>query len=122
MLQKMGKGFPTGKNHISEAQLAELVANALKAQLGAVKNGANTIERWTGVSNRTAKNWLAGTHAPSAAHLIQLSKYSDHVLHTLLLVAGRPVLSLGTNLMTLKQNLIEVVETIDIALGVDGAA
>ena len=45
--------------------------------------------RWTGVSERTARNWISGSHAPAGEHLIELIRNSDAVLSAVLALAGR---------------------------------
>jgi hypothetical protein len=45
--------------------------------------------RWTGVSERTARSWISGTHARAGEHLIELMRNSDAVLSAVLILAGR---------------------------------
>ena len=33
--------------------------------------------RWTGASERTVKNWFAGTSGPSGEHLVAIVRHSD---------------------------------------------
>ncbi|CAO4145722.1 hypothetical protein DHODJN_09770 [Methylorubrum extorquens] len=53
-----------------------------------------TAARWTGASERTAKNWLVGTYAPSREDLVALACHSERVLVTVLILASRQGLAL----------------------------
>jgi hypothetical protein len=62
MFPKMGKTFPDddeGKVDRLKYQMA--IAAALKRELGGSHRAIKIVMRWTGVSERTAKNWLAGS-------------------------------------------------------------
>jgi hypothetical protein len=85
MLPKAGKVLPNGAqpDHKLMNPYAVAIREALRHK--AIK----TVMRWTGASERTAKNWLAGTVGPSGEHLILLAQNSDRVLLTFLQLAGR---------------------------------
>ena len=90
MLHKKGKVFPKGKSGlISEANLRIQIAGALSNELGGSNRAAKTVMKWAGVSERTAKNWMAGTHTPSCRNLIELMRHSDAVLEVVLCLANR---------------------------------
>lgn len=90
MLHKKGKVFPSGENGLDlEAILRSQIASALSEELGGSNRAAKTVMKWTGVSERTAKNWTAGTHSPSCANLIELMRHSDAVLDVVLCLANR---------------------------------
>jgi len=89
---KMGKvlpmatGVPTGA---LRQQYPLIVAGALNDELGDTHRAIKTVIRWTGASERTAKNWLAGTSGPSGEHLIALARNSNEVFEAILLLVGR---------------------------------
>lgn len=90
---KMGKVFhppvPAKSSRRARGQYAVVVAGALRDEVGETHNAIKTIVKWTGASERTVKNWLAGTSGPSGEHLISLARHSDEIFATLLLLAGR---------------------------------
>jgi hypothetical protein len=65
------------------------IGKALRAELGGSHRAIKTLMRWTGASERTAKNWLAGAHAPSGCYLIILVRESNLVARTVFQLAGR---------------------------------
>ena len=66
--------------------LAKGVADALRAELG--RSAAKTVARWTGVTDRAAKKWLAGKAMPGGEHLVTLMRPSDAILAVVLRAAG----------------------------------
>lgn len=96
MRAKMGNGFPkmgsplplsadTGTASSYEA----IVAAAIRAELGGSRRAIKTLMRRTGVSARTAKNWLSGETGPTGAHLVELMRTSDRMFDAVLQMAGR---------------------------------
>ncbi|GAB3266068.1 hypothetical protein GCM10027296_43580 [Chitinimonas naiadis] len=75
------------------------IAEAIQRELGASRGAAKTLMRWTGVSERTAKNWMAAKRGPSGVDLLCLARHSDEVLRAMLILIGKPTLStaVGTN-------------------------
>jgi hypothetical protein len=69
--------------------------------------------RWTGVSERTAKNWLAGSHGPSGEHLINLMRCSDEVLIAVLEIADRESSKAGILLSELRTALLRMASIVD---------
>ena len=69
--------------------------------------------RWTGASDRTAKNWLSGCCGPSGGHLIQLARESDTVLAAILGLAGRNRHMVGADLLQIRAALVTATELID---------
>ena len=67
---------------------ALVIAGALHDQLGD-SHRIKTVARWTGASERTVKNWLAGSSGPSGEHLIALARNSDEVFDAILILTGR---------------------------------
>jgi hypothetical protein len=91
---KMGRVLPKASDSRAPAgalrqQYALVVAGALHDELGGGHRAIKTVVRWTGASERTAKNWLAGTSGPSGEHLIALTRNSDEVFDAILILAGR---------------------------------
>ncbi len=84
--------FPNKGNKLprdAEGAFAAQIALALRRELGASRAAAKTVARWTGASERAAKNWLAGRYGPSGEHLVALARHSPGVLDLVLLLAGR---------------------------------
>lgn len=113
MFPKKGKSFPISRDRLTEAEFAQVIASALKVEFGSTRHGAKTIMKWTGTSQRTAKNWLSGSNAPSGLHLILLARESNAVLRALLLLAERPEISLGSNLLSLRRMLTDTIAALD---------
>lgn len=66
-----------------------IIASALRRELGGSRRAIKTLERWTGATPRTAKNWLSGSTGPSGEHLMLLLRYSDEVFKTVLAEVDR---------------------------------
>lgn len=77
---------------------AACISKALGDELGQSARAAKTIMRWTGVSERTAKYWLAGAKAPSGCQLILLAKNCDAVLQEFLRLSGRDLYEVSIEL------------------------
>lgn len=113
MFPKKGKTFPTGRDTITDAEFAQAIGSALKVEFGSTRNASKTIMKWTGVSSRTAKNWLNGSNAPSGLNLILLARESNAVLQAMMVMANRPEMSLGANLIFLKRILEDTIIALD---------
>ena len=113
MFSKKGNLFPIGRDTLTDAEFAQVIASALKVEFGSTRHGAKTIMKWTGVSQRTAKNWRSGKNAPSGTHLVMLARESNAVLKALMLMAERPEMSLGASLLSLKRLLTETMAALD---------
>lgn len=98
MLPKTGSRLPRPTKPISEAEYAAAISAALRAELGATGAAAKTIIRWTGASDRSARNWITGATAPSAHHLMSMMRESEAVLSTVLAMTVRPELALAADL------------------------
>jgi HTH domain len=68
----------------SPRNYAEKIADALKSELGGSHRTIKTIMRWTGSSEKTAKNWLGGETGPSGHFLIRLCIKSAKVRELIL--------------------------------------
>lgn len=113
MFSKEGRTFPVGRDRLTDAEFALVIASALKVEFGSTGHGAKTIMKWTGVSQRTAKNWLSGSNTPSGVHLILLARESNAVLKAIMLMADRPEMSLGASLISLRRLLTETLSALD---------
>jgi len=56
----------------SPKDYAELIAKALKTELGNTHRSVKTIMQWTDASERSVKNWLSGESGPSGYFLLRL--------------------------------------------------
>ena len=122
MFPKMGKTFPNGYGkRINRIEYQAAIAAALKRELGGSHRAIKTVMRWTGVSERTAKNWLAGSHGPAGEHLIELRQSADEVLAAVLALSGRSDLKIGAGLQETREILLHLLEALDILLGAPGA-
>ena len=84
MLPKSGTLLPARGAVLTERDYSSRVRQALRDDLGGSRMAAKLIMRWTGASNRTARNWLNGAASPSGYHLICLARESDAVLGAVL--------------------------------------
>jgi hypothetical protein len=120
MLPKKGKEFPKrdgkGSNRLN---YTGAVAAALRAELGNTHQALKTVMRWTGASERSAKNWLAGTRGPAGEHLISLLRNSDAVLDAILRLSGREASLTVVNLFDARATLRVMVKKFDELLGAD---
>ena len=89
------------------------IAEALRAEFGSTAGAAKRIGRITARNERAARNWLDGRNGPSAENLIALMGHSDHVLRTVLGLAGRSELTLATDLADLKQMVRRLLERLE---------
>jgi hypothetical protein len=114
MLPKKGKKLHRrGQGDGGELNFGKLIAEALRTELGSNHRTIKTVMRWTGASERTVKHWFAGTHGPRGEHLVALSRHSDEVFRTFLLLVGRGPIILSAKLAELRSKLLDVVEHID---------
>lgn len=113
MLTKTGNFFPSAE------QYAKRMACALDSELGATHQAAKTLMRWTNASERTVKNWMAGTSGPRGEHLIALVRHSDAALKAFLLMADRPQALLVADLCVLRSRLLTMVQDVDGVLLID---
>jgi hypothetical protein len=114
MFPKEGNKLPRRPQGPSgDVEFEQAIASALVRELGLTHRAVKTVMRWTGASERTVKHWFAGTHGPNGQHLIALARHSDAIVVYFLLAAGRPSLSLGIRLHTVRGQLHELVESID---------
>src|SRR5262249_61825552 len=95
MFPKKGKGFPGTGGTRGEHDYAASIATALRGELGDSHQAIKTVMRWTGATDRTAKNWVTGIRGPTGEHLISLARHSDAVFEVIIRAAGRGTLLLA---------------------------
>jgi hypothetical protein len=114
MFPKRGKGFPsaggTGEPRLS---YAASIAMALRIELGDSHQAIKTVMRWTGATDRTAKNWITGIRGPTGEHLISLAHHSDAVFEIFIRATGRESLLVAVQLIDAREKLAAALETID---------
>jgi hypothetical protein len=98
---------------LSDIEFGKLIATALRNEVGGGHRATKTLMRWTGASERTAKNWLAGTHSPSGVHLVDLAKNSDEVFNLVLALSERRPVVTSISLVRLRAQLIDTLKQID---------
>jgi hypothetical protein len=111
---KEGKQLPLSGADLSAAY-ARAVAEVLATELKGTHRAIKTVAKWTGASERTAKNWLSGRRGPSGPHLIALLGRSDALLERILVMAGRGNVIELQRLDALKRTLIEAIAAIETA-------
>ena len=122
MFPKMGKTFPDDdERKVDRLKYQMAIAAALKRELGGSHRAIKIVMRWTGVSERTAKNWLAGSHGPAGEHLVELMRNSNEVLAAVLVLAGRGELKIGAGLHETREILLQVLNVLDGLLGTSEA-
>ena len=114
MFPKMGRTFPSEDGRrVGRLEYQMAIAAALKRELGGSHTVIKVLMRWTGVSERTAKNWIAGTHGPAGEHLIWLMCHSQEVLAAVLALSGREAYGIVIELVTLRSALARMASTVD---------
>lgn len=76
--------FPNKKGQLTSAQLAQLIAAALRQDYGGSPSSIKQIGLQTGAHLRAIKNWFYGYNLPSAHHLLNLARISPSVLQVIL--------------------------------------
>ena len=113
MFPKMGKTFPDEDSRENgELRYAPAVAAALSGELGDTHRAIKTVMQWTGASERTVKNWFAGTSGPSGEHLIAIVRHSDAVFASVMLLAGRNQAAAAKKLVDARDTLAAMLEVI----------
>lgn len=111
-LPKMGKELPISLT-VSSGAYALTIAEALASELKGTRRAIKTVTKWTGASERTAKNWLSGRRGPSGQHLIALLGKSDALLEQVLALAGRGSVIEPGRLEALKGALVQAIAAIE---------
>jgi hypothetical protein len=123
MFHKKGNIFHGGSQDlVSAVEYREAVRSALTYELGGAGRAAKATIKWTGVSERTAKNWIAGSYGPSGEHLIGLMKHSDRVMDVVLELAGRHETLAMQRVEIVRRELREVLKVLDAICAADDAS
>ena len=112
MVSKKGTRVPC--EHRQE--YARAIAAALKTELGNSHRATKTVQRWTGVSERSAKHWLSGTKGPNGWHLALLVRESRFVAEAFLRLAGRDSFVTACDLLAARDLLAETLSRLDATL------
>jgi len=113
MFPKKGKGFPGPGGTRAELDYAASIATALRGELGDSHQAIKTVMRWTGATDRTAKNWVTGIRGPTGEHLISLARHSDAVFEVIIRAAGRESLLIALQLINAREKLAAALEILD---------
>ena len=114
MLHKKGNSFHREcEGRVSASEYRQAISAALSQELGGAGRAAKATMRWTGASERTVKNWISASYGPTAEHLIELMRHSDTVLAVVLELAGRNEAMTTERLKRVKQDLANVLATIE---------
>lgn len=100
-----------------ELRYALQISAALRTELGDTHRATKTLMRWTGASERSAKNWLSGSCTPSGPHMIILLRESDLVARAVLGLAGRDDLLRLIDVQAAEQEILSALEHVRAALG-----
>jgi hypothetical protein len=114
MLPKTGSEVPFPRARPSERVYLAEIFQALHAELDGTGGVTKTIMRWTGASDRTARNWMSGAAGPSGYHLICLARESDAILAAMLTLSGRPELALATDVHAVEVALAKAMGSIEV--------
>jgi hypothetical protein len=113
MFPKKGKGFPGTGGTRGELDYAASIATALRGELGDSHQAIKTVMRWTGATDRTAKNWVTGIRGPTGEHLISLARHSDAVFEVIIRAAGRESLLIALQLIDAREKPAVALEILD---------
>ena len=111
-----GKTFPKSSDRVAASngyEFAAVIAETLRGANGGTSMSVKTVMAYTGVGERTVKNWFAGKNGPNGKNLVELVRHSDEVLEALLLMAGREDILAGKLLVDARDTLVEMLEIID---------
>lgn len=104
---------------VSASEYRNAISSALSQELGGAGRAAKDTARWTGASERTAKNWISATYGPTGENLIELMRHSDTVLAVVLVLAGRDEEIIARRLSLVRNELAEVLSSLDAICRVD---
>ena len=118
MFHKKGRLFHRErKGRVSASEYRQAIRSALSQELGGAGRAAKDTARWTGASERTAKNWISATYGPTGENLIELMRHSDTVLDVVLVLAGRNEERLARRLSLARGEVAEILSSLDAICG-----
>lgn len=80
--------FPIKPKAISDAELAQIVASALRQDFGDTPSAVKRIGQLTNANLRAIKNWYQARNTPSSGHLLLLARSSPSILKFILVQIG----------------------------------
>ncbi|WP_106745422.1 hypothetical protein [Yoonia maritima] len=98
---------------VSASEYRKAISLALSQELGGAGRAAKETARWTGASERTAKNWISETYGPTGENLIELMRHSDTILDVVLVLAGRHEERLARRFTSARDEVAEVLRSLD---------
>lgn len=113
MFPKSGSKVP-GADRPKEDEYLVAIREALRQELGGHGGATKTIMRWTGASDRTARNWMSGAAGPSGYHLICLARESNAVLAAMLAMSGRTELALSADVHAVEVALAKAAGALEV--------
>lgn len=113
MFPKSGSKVP-GADRPKEDEYLAAIREALRHELGGHGSATKTIMRWTGASDRTARNWMSGATGPSGYHLICLARESNAVLAAMLAMSGRSELALSADVHAVEVALAKAAGALEV--------
>ena len=114
-LLRLEDGPPSTTPHYEQ-----IIAAALRQELGGSHKSEKMLMRWTGASGRTVKNWVSGLRGPSGIHLVALMRNSDAMFEAVLMIAGRQRAITPEKIATTRVHLIELLALLDAEIGRQG--
>lgn len=114
MFHKKGNTFHRKcDERVSASEYREAISDALSQELGGAGRATKSTMRWTGASERTAKNWISGSYGPTGENLIALMKHSDTVFAVVLELAGRSEAISIARLRLVREELAGILSDLD---------
>jgi hypothetical protein len=113
---KAGKSFPIRPSADVDATLADVIADALRADFGTSPAKVKHLARLTGSNERTVGNWLYARNGPNGAGLVVLMRHSDAVLRAVLTLAERDDLNRAAALRSASAKMRSIMAEIDALL------
>jgi hypothetical protein len=114
MFPKSGSKVPGAGVRPTEVEYLLQIREALRSELGGTRVATKMIMRWTGTSDRTARNWMSGAAGPSGYHLICLARESNAVLAAVLAMGGRAELALAADVHAVEVALAKAAGALEV--------
>ena len=89
------------------------MSEALRIDLGQTHRAAKTLMKWTGASEKSAKNWLCGTFAPSGHNLVCIMRESETVFRTILRLSRRESVAVTVDLIEARAALSRALRALE---------
>lgn len=115
MLPKTGKKLPAANASLEvrgATDYASVIALALRREFNNSRHAVKILMRWTGASERTAKNWISAQRGPSGQDLISLARHSSEVMQAFYVMTGRTELDSSAQ-FELREMLMRAIDLLD---------